>query len=53
MLVVESWSPVVGLVILDGDGGASALAERVEVVGRGKFVAAYHSVNMLAIAGKP
>ena len=52
MLVVERRSPVVGLIILDRDGRASALAERIEIVGRSKFVTAYYIVNMLAIARK-
>ncbi len=52
MLVVKRWSPVVGLVVLDIDGRASALAERIEIVGRSKLAAAYYTMNVLEIARK-
>jgi len=47
VLVVEIWSPVVGLVVLDCDGRARALEERIGVVGISKFVATHYAVNML------
>ena len=53
MLVVDSWSPVVGLVIRDDIARARALAERIVIVCRSKFAAAHHIVNMLVIARKP
>ena len=53
VLVVESRGPVVGLVLLDIDGRASALAERIEIVGRSKFAAAHYTMNVLAITGGP
>lgn len=53
VLVVDSWSPVVGLVIRDYIGRAITLAKRIVSVCSIKFVAAHHSVNMLAIASKP
>ena len=52
MLVVESWSPIVGLVFRDYGGRAFALAERIEIVCSGKFAAPNYIVKMLEIARK-
>jgi len=52
VLVVERWSPVVGLVFLDFDARALALAECIEIVCSRKSAAAYDIVNMLAMARK-
>ena len=49
VLVVESWSPVVGLVFRDDDTRAIALAGPLVIVVIRKFAAADYIVNMLAI----
>jgi hypothetical protein len=51
VLVVESWGPVVRLIILDLDAGASALAELIKIVSGSKVVATDYVVNMLARVG--
>ena len=52
MLVVESWSPVVGLVLLDLDSRTRALAEGVKIVSGSKVVATEYVVNMLGRIGQ-
>lgn len=51
MLVVESWSPVVGKVLLDLDGRTRALAEGIIIVSSSKVVATDYVVNMLGRIG--
>lgn len=51
VLVVERWSPIVGLVVLGIDARASAFAELVVIVGSSKVVAADYIVNMLVRIG--
>ena len=47
MLVVERRSPVVGLVVLDNETRASALAKVIVIIGRSKVVATDYIVNVL------
>ena len=49
VLVVESWSPVVGLVFRDAGSRAFTLAGPLVIVVNRKFAAADYIVNMLAI----
>ena len=51
MLVVETWSPVVGLVFLNLDARTRALAERIIIVSSSKVATADYVVNMLARIG--
>ena len=52
MLVVERWSPVVGLVFLDLDARARTLAEIIVIVSSTKVATADYVVNMLASPGQ-
>ena len=48
--VIETWKPVVGLVVLDEDSRAFALAEPLVIVCRSKSAGADYIVFMLVIA---
>ena len=52
VLVVESWGPVVGLVLRDYCSRAFAVADPIVIVVCRELAAANYIVNMLAIARK-